>query len=156
LIIKQNPKNDEGIKIINLKEPQIQNLNFEGWHNIPYKNINASNDFIIEYRIFGKTGELIEKIRNQNAKLSDIARASLGCQAYNSSKHSKEDIQNRIYHSDFKIDNDYLPELTGSDVERYFYKQKKGQWIKYGPWLHDYRTIDWLQGPSVSLSRISI
>jgi len=49
---------------------------------------------------------------------------------------------------------EYLPELAGSDVARYIVDRKKGKWIKYGAWLHDYRTMDWLQGPRILVREI--
>jgi hypothetical protein len=48
-----------------------------------------------------------------------------------------------------------LPELAGKDVSRYSIKRERGEWIKYGPWLHDYRTIDWLTGPRILIREIA-
>jgi hypothetical protein len=90
-----------------------------------------------------------------NPKLEDIARVSLGCQAYNSSKHTKEQIQNRVFHSDTKLSEEYMEELAGSDVGRYFHQRLKGQWIKYGNWLHDYRSIDWLTGSRILIREVT-
>lgn len=86
--------------------------------------------------------------------LNSVARASLGCQAYNRTKHTAEQIANRVFHADRKLTNEYLPELAGNDVGRYLVKRQRGQWIKYGPWLHDYRTMDWLQGPRILIREI--
>ena len=55
----------------------------------------------------------------------------------------------------FRSNGLYLPELAGSDVSRYEYSRKKGQWIKYGPWLHDSRPMDWLTGPRILIREIS-
>ena len=107
-----------------------------------------------ETRLIGKRGAFVSKIVNRWNSLSKVARASLGCQAYNSSKHTKEQIINRVFHSDHKAGAEYLPELAGSDVARYIVDRKKGEWIKYGTWLHDYRTMDWLQGPRILVREI--
>jgi len=53
----------------------------------------------------------------------------------------KEQIEKRVFHSDRKVGKEYLPELAGNDVARYEINRERGQWIKYGPWLHDYRTM---------------
>ncbi len=87
--------------------------------------------------------------------MEDIARASLGCQAYNSSKHTKEEIINRVFHANARLNDEYLPELSGNDVGRYFIQKTKGKWIKYGPWLHDYRSRDWLEGPRILIREIT-
>jgi hypothetical protein len=107
-----------------------------------------------ETRLIGKCGAFVSKIVKRWNPLSKVSRASLGCQAYNSSKHTKEQIRNRVFHSDHKVGAEYLPELAGSDVARYIVDRKKGKWIKYGTWLHDYRTMDWLQGPRILVREI--
>lgn len=107
-----------------------------------------------EYRHSGKSGELIKRI-SKFPNLESSARVSIGCQAYNSSKHTAEQIRDRVFHAERKLSNDYLPELAGSDVGRYVLNRKKGAWIKYGPWLHDYRSMDWLTGPRIIIREIA-
>lgn len=108
-----------------------------------------------ETRLVGEVGELVLKLLKLCKPLSKVARASLGCQAYNSSKHTPEQIKNRVFHSPTKAGEEYLPELAGKDVGRYFIERKRGQWIKYGHWLHDYRTMDWLQGSRILVREIT-
>lgn len=112
------------------------------------------NGYVFETRMSGQEGNLVAKIINNLPKLDQVARASLGCQAYNSSKHSQEQIKNRVFHAPNKLSKEYLPELAGKDVSRYLIKRERGEWIKYGPWLHDYRTIDWLTGPRILIREI--
>ena len=109
----------------------------------------------IDIRLLSSEGKLASKIIAANKKLEEIARASIGCQAYNSGKHTQEQIQNRVFHSPIKLGEEYMEELAGNDVGRYLIERKKGQWIKYGPWLHDYRSIDWLTGPRILVREIT-
>ena len=113
-----------------------------------------SQGFEFEIRRSGNSGEFISRLLDNFPSLEMVARASLGCQAYNSSKHTKSQIKNRVFHSDIKLSEEYLPELAGNDVGRYIINRKKGKWIKYGPWLHDYRTMDWLTGPRILIREI--
>lgn len=117
------------------------------WLNIP--------EFRFEIRQTGKDGILAKSILNKFPPLENIARASLGCQAYNSLKHTQEQISNRVFHAPKKLSVEYLPELAGNDVGRYTLDRKKGEWIKYGPWLHDYRSMDWLTGPRILIREIA-
>jgi type I restriction-modification system DNA methylase subunit len=110
--------------------------------------------YVMETRLTGEEKALIERLVSQFPRLQSLARASLGCQAYNSSKHTAEQIENRVFHSDHKAGPEYLPELAGNDVSRYEINRQKGEWIKYGPWLHDYRTMDWLEGPRILIREI--
>jgi len=109
----------------------------------------------IETRLIGDTGLLVRKLLRVCVPLSSIARASLGCQAYNRTKHTPEQIRNRVFHASDKLGEEYLPELAGSDVGRYWISRTRGQWIKYGPWLHDYRTMDWFTGPRILIREIA-
>jgi type I restriction-modification system DNA methylase subunit len=115
----------------------------------------GKDGYCFETRLIGDAGALASRLITKFPRLDSVTRASLGCQAYNRSKHTPEQITKRIFHASYKIGKDYLPELTGSDVSRYLITRTKGGWIKYGPWLHDYRTIDWLQGPRILIREIA-
>jgi len=112
-------------------------------------------EFRFEIRQIGEVGELVKRIIGKFPPLEKVARASLGTQAYNSSKHTREQIEARVFHAPKKLSKEYLPELAGNDVGRYLIDRRKGQWIKYGPWLHDYRTMDWLTGPRILVREIA-
>lgn len=119
------------------------------------KSFLKVESFAIDIRSLTRDGKIVSKITKNFPPLEQVARASLGAQAYNSSKHSKSEIENRVFHSDKKLSKEYLPELAGNDVGRYTLDRKKGQWIKYGPWLHDYRSMDWLTGPRILIREIT-
>ncbi|MCY4539705.1 MAG: N-6 DNA methylase [Chloroflexi bacterium] len=140
----KNPENATTLEAL-LEAP----TNFVGQNNW-----RQSANYIFETRLVGKTGALILRILSDNPSLGDVARASLGCQAYNRTKHTQEQIKNRVFHSDKKQSEEYLPELAGRDVGRYVIERKRGTWIKYGPWLHDYRTMDWLEGARILIREI--
>jgi predicted type IV restriction endonuclease len=127
------------------------------WNKISQRELVSSNseDIVIEIRQIDQIGQIVGKIIASNPKLKNVARASLGCQAYNSSKHTQEQIKNRVFHSDVKLSQDYMRELAGKDVGRYTLEQIRGKWIKYGSWLHDYRTLDWLTGPRILIREIT-
>jgi type I restriction-modification system DNA methylase subunit len=110
---------------------------------VKQKNWLSDPEYRFELRQIGKKGDLVNRLVTEYPELEKVARASLGIQAYNSSKHTKEQIKNRVFHSYRKLSKEYLPELAGNDVNRYIIRRKKGQWIKYGSWLHDFRTMDW-------------
>ncbi|NLV27374.1 MAG: N-6 DNA methylase [Methanomicrobiales archaeon] len=116
---------------------------------------DSNADYQFETRLLGKKGEIIKTLLTKFPPLSVIARASLGCQAYNLSKHTKDEIEKRVFHSDIKLNDEYLPELAGNDIQRYQITKTRGSWIRYGPWLHDYRTIDWLTGPRILIREIT-
>ena len=122
--------------------------------HVSQKDWLSSAGYVIETRQHSPEGRLAAKLKEAFPPLASIARASLGCQAYNSSKHTKEQIQSRVFHAETKLSDEYMPELAGSDIGRYFSQQKKGKWIKYGSWLHDYRPLEMLKGPRILIREI--
>jgi hypothetical protein len=158
LLITQKKTAEKGHKII------VNNLPLDFHVEMLYQKKEGSilqadwlqdNKFRFEIRQSGIIGELVKKLTHTFPVLEDVARASLGIQAYNSSKHTREQIEKRVFHADRKLSKEYMPELAGNDVARYLIDRQKGQWIKYGPWLHDYRTMDWLTGPRILVREIA-
>jgi type I restriction-modification system DNA methylase subunit len=144
---------------VRVKRPRqidnIADLEVASVNEVSQKLWQSAEGYRFETRLVGDDGALAERLISQFSRLDTVARASLGCQAYNRSKHTLAQIEQRIFHAATKIDDDYFPELAGSDVSRYLIARTKGVWIKYGPWLHDYRTIDWLQGPRILIREIA-
>ncbi len=122
--------------------------------SLPQNAWLAAPGHAIETRATGPAGALARRLRAACPPLRQLARASLGCQAYNSLKHSPEQIRARVFHAATRRTKEYLPELAGKDVDRYCIDRQRGQWIRYGPWLHDYRPLDWLQGPRILVREI--
>ncbi|MFH1933795.1 MAG: N-6 DNA methylase [Pseudomonadota bacterium] len=152
---KCSVKADHRVSVKNPREAR-QSLSIEKAPSnfVLQKSWSNNEGYIFETRLVGELGKLIVKLMLEWPSLRAVARASLGCQAYNRSKHTPKQIADRVFHEQYKAGDDYLPELAGSDVERYEINRKRGQWIKYGPWLHDYRTMDWLQGSRILVREI--
>jgi hypothetical protein len=148
-------KNNEAIII---KKPEIvyeaYDIEEQESFKIDQKSWMNNENYQFETRLVGETGNFIGRLLKQYPALNATARASLGCQAYNKTKHTDEQIKNRVFHSKEKKGEQYLPELAGNDVQRYLINRTRGEWIKYGPWLHDYRTMDWLTGPRILIREI--
>ncbi|MBN1955820.1 MAG: N-6 DNA methylase [Anaerolineae bacterium] len=152
---KGNAEPNHLIFIKNIKEAsRAEDISKAKVVQVPQLEWQQADGFRFETRLIGEVGKFVSGVINTWPSLADVARASLGCQAYNSSKHTKEQIKNRVFHASHKVGDEYLPELAGSDVGRYTVERNRGQWIKYGPWLHDYRTMDWLEGPRILIREI--
>ncbi len=100
-------------------------------------------------------GKLAKRIIEGNRRLDSLARVSIGCQAYNRTKHSDEIVESRAFHANSKRTPEHLLEVGGSQVGRYSVRIEPDQWIRYGEWLHDYREPDWLVGPRVFIREIT-
>ncbi|WP_028828463.1 Eco57I restriction-modification methylase domain-containing protein [Proteocatella sphenisci] len=114
----------------------------DNWLNI----IDKSNDQII----------ICKKITNNSIPFSDISDISQGLIPYDKYRgHSIETIKNRVWHSDFKKDETYRPELAGKDVNRFSIKWNGKIWISYGDWLAAPRKKEYFNSERILIREIT-
>jgi type I restriction-modification system DNA methylase subunit len=91
------------------------------------------------------------------ATLKDFFDFKKGMQPYEKGKgippQTREMMNDRIYHSDTKIDDSYLPLLKARNVQRYMQKGTSG-FIKYGENLAAQRSKNLFEGKRILLNRI--
>jgi len=138
---------------------KIRSLNYGGSENedaidVSQKEIETSDTARIAVDQTKESKLLLDKINDCSIKLEEIADLAIGVQAYNSLKHTQEQIDNRVFHSDVKESDNYLPQVAGSDVSRYSIHFDGSTWIKYGSHLHDCRDIRYLEGPRLLVRQI--
>lgn len=109
----------------------------------------------IEVRQSATEADILDKIRDHGVELNEITEVSIGIQAYNRTKHTEEQIENRVFHADHKKSEDYLPEISGQDVSRYHVTHDGETWVKYGDHLHDYRPMRYFSDPRILVREIT-
>ncbi len=99
--------------------------------------------------------ELIDKI-NAFTKLSKFCDVSQGYIPYDKYRgQSEETIKNRIFHSNFKIDETYKVEIKGGDIKSYFVNLDTGKYVKYGKHLANPREQKYFINPRILISEIT-
>ena len=68
-------------------------------------------------------------------------------------KQKKEDKEKKIFHSEIKKNDDYMPSLSGKDLQRYFVKPSGG-YVRYGPHLAAPRNPKLYNGKRILLRKI--
>src|SRR5690606_2381307 len=63
------------------------------------------------------------------------------------------DKENRVFNSHIKIDDGYLPELRGKNLNP-FNICWNGEHVKYGPWLAEPRQFDFFNGKKILIRKI--
>lgn len=80
--------------------------------------------------------QLVSKIEANSEKLINCAEFCLGLTPYDKYRgHTKEQIENRVFHSTYQKDETFRKLLAGNDVKRYFVSWGGEEWISYGDWL---------------------
>lgn len=89
----------------------------------------------IEFRITPEEKRIIDKIRSKSAFLSKFGDVIQGITPYDSYQgQSKEIIESRAYHFDFKKDSTCGKWLEGKNLNRYTITWDN-KWLSYGDWL---------------------
>jgi hypothetical protein len=106
-----------------------------------YLSINQNvwlnnNDLIFSFDLVNADSEIIIKCETNSLRLEECSKFSLGITPYDKYKgHSQEQINNKVFHSDYKKDETYKPLLLGNDVKYYQVVWNGRTWICYGDWL---------------------
>jgi hypothetical protein len=110
---------------------------------------------LINNRIY----KILEKIELNSTLLGSgekkICDFSLGITPYDKYKgHTKEQIKNKVFHAERKIDEFYKPLISGGDIARYIVKWSGKNYIKYGSWLGAPRNERFFTEPRIIIRQI--
>ncbi len=96
---------------------------------------------------------IIRKMEEGGVKLEDIADIVSGMVPYESGKGTPkqtiEDVKNRIYDADYKMDESYLQYIVGGNIQKFTVTPDATKWIKFGSNLAAPRNFDYSQNKIV-------
>lgn len=100
---------------------------------------------------------LLEKIERKSLPLRECADVKAGLQAYEVGKgkpaQTEENKKQRIYHSNIKINDNFLPYIDGRDVQRYLLGWS-GEYLQYGDGLASPRKLSLFSNPRILVRQI--
>ena len=119
-------KNDEDI---NFQKLRIKNFDRQIWQ----KDENSKFNIFISPEI----SALLDKIEKDTSQLIKYSDFSLGITPYDKYKgHSQELIKNKEFHSKEKINDEYVPLISGKNITRFFVDGEAiNEFLRYGDWL---------------------
>ncbi|MFC1955265.1 Eco57I restriction-modification methylase domain-containing protein [Chloroflexota bacterium] len=83
-----------------------------------------------------KQEEILFKLRAASEDLETMCEFCLGLTPYDKySGHTKEQIEERVFHATQRLGKTYKPLLESGDVDRYIIEWNGHEWINYGDWL---------------------
>lgn len=114
-------------------------------------------DFVFNISLTPQDIELKRKISSDSQRLDELAEVKFGVKIYEVGKgnppQTKEDTKGKIYESDIKVDDSYVPYLEGKDINSYVYKWDN-KWMKYGDNLAAPRKPEYFEGKRILVRRI--
>ena len=98
---------------------------------------------------------IIEKMKENSRDLFSYVETSLGITPYDKYKgHDEATIKDRKFHSPTKIDETYVPLISGSNISRYSISDSVDEYLKYGDWLGAPRERRFFEGNNIVVRQI--
>ncbi|SMD43051.1 Type I restriction-modification system methyltransferase subunit [Aquiflexum balticum DSM 16537] len=143
-------KNRNKIEINEFKDKQLIFRHF-----VNQERFEKNEGFIFDVEISEALIPLFEKVIKHTEKVGNILDVIRGINPYDKyTGQEAEVISSRAYHSNFKKDSTFVPELKGQHVGRYFYNWDEKHYISYGDWLAAPRPIEYFSGPRIVFREI--
>lgn len=166
LICTLNKKaNFNNVKVIKVKQPTSSSFeNSISKTNFIKQEVWLKNkEFTINLNYNPKIQKIINKMRQLSAPLKEKFRVSQGIVPYARTEFYKimskieadKIVDERLWHSNSKLDQYFKPELKGEDVTRFQVLWNGVQWVKYGDWLARSREKEFFTNPRVLLREIT-
>ena len=158
IISKDNNQNTD-IYIFNTVQINSDNFVYKKFKQESFiKNENKIDIFIDKGE-----NQIFEKIKAISISLSDVATPCSGYNPYevgkgiapNGKPHTKETVKTKPYHSNFRVDDSWKPNIIGRDLKRYFLNIANKKWIRYGEWLAAPRNPENFQGKRILVQEIT-
>ncbi len=150
---KNNDKNIFGAFYKNDQEIDFGSLEYQIFDREKWKE-----DENKKFNIFvsPEATQVINKIESLNTDtFEDYCEFSLGITPYDSYKgHSQKQIKIKAFHSETKKGKDYVPLISGRNVQKYIVSVEIREYLKYGDWLGAPRKRKFFTKPRVIVRQI--
>ncbi len=142
--------NDNEILIWGFEKGVIESKN-----TIPQSRFSANEKFVFDVEVDESTSYILQKTRNNVTVLSELYEITRGINPYDALRgQSKETIENRAYHANFKKDDTFVPQIRGKHTQKYFYEWDGKDYISYGNWLAAPRDEKFFKGDRIVFREI--
>jgi len=97
---------------------------------------------------------IVNKLRSSHKTFGDWFNIQRGVQPYSRSKHNEKQITNKFLHASARLSDEYLPELQGNELSRYYVNPKRVSYIRYCDEIASSRSINIFQGERLVVRRL--
>ncbi|HLF47082.1 MAG TPA: TaqI-like C-terminal specificity domain-containing protein [Chitinophagaceae bacterium] len=133
----------------------FKNNEFVFKHNLNQEDFYKNDNLVFAVELDSGLQLLIEKIRNGAIEIGEILDVTRGINPYDIyTGQAKEIIETKAYHSTYKKDDTFVPELRGKHVSRYNYNWDGEHYISYGDWLAAPRNPKYFTGKRILFREI--
>jgi len=124
-------------------------------HSKEQSSFKLNEGYILDVEVNAELKRTLMKLRNNSKYLSDEFEITRGVNPYDKYRgQSQEIIKSKAYHSSFKKDHTFQPELRGKHISIYHYKWDEKHFISYGDWLAAPRDPKFFKEPRILFREI--
>ncbi|MEZ4801137.1 MAG: TaqI-like C-terminal specificity domain-containing protein [Gelidibacter sp.] len=124
-------------------------------HTIEQSRFLKNEAFVFDVEINDEILPIIDKMKSNVVLVGELFDVTRGVNPYDrNTGQAPEIISNRAYHSSFKKDESFVPELKGLHASRYSYSWDKKHFISYGNWLAAPRQKKYFEGERIIFREI--
>ena len=135
----------------------IDNGKFRFKNNFDSNSFNKNSNKNFTVTINKKNQIIISKLLEKSISLSELFNTTSGIKEYQVGKgkpnQTIEEVKNRTFNSNSKINETYLPELRGKNLAKYSFKWQN-EYISYGIWLAEPRLKTFFEGDKILIRQI--
>ncbi|CAM1346379.1 Eco57I restriction-modification methylase domain-containing protein [Tenacibaculum crassostreae] len=138
-------------------ENKILELNVSNFDIKKVKIASWKNSIDNQFQVWQNETDIsiIKKVSNQSNIGSDYLDVCQGIVPYSTEHLSKEQIKERIYHSNKKEDGNYGKWVQGRSIKRYCIDDSVEEYLNYGDWLHRSRKSKYFNGDRILIQEIT-
>jgi len=122
--------------------------------NVPVKSIRDDLSNRLSITLSLEAAPVLLKLKASSLKFGDWFDIQRGVQPYSRRKHSEEQIKQRFLHSKSMRSKEYLPELQGKELSRYWIEPNRISYIRYCDDIASRRPLRIFQGERIVLRRL--
>jgi hypothetical protein len=101
-----------------------------------------------------KAAPVLAKLKAAPLTFGDWFEIQRGVQPYSRKKHSEEQIAKRFLHATLRRSKEYLPELQGNELSRYWIQPERASFLRYCDDIASTRPMKMFQGERIVLRRL--
>jgi hypothetical protein len=114
----------------------FEKTNYRTKHFVEQSRFSQNKKSTFDVEISKESESIFKKIEKSSVNLCQIADITRGINPYDSYRgQDPEVIKNQLYHSSFKKDETFVPEIRGKHVNRYSILWDGQSYVSYGSWL---------------------
>ncbi|HZP83284.1 MAG TPA: N-6 DNA methylase [Chthonomonadaceae bacterium] len=121
---------------------------------VPVSSVRSDAECRLSVLLSNNIAPILSKLRGAEVCFGDWFQIQRGIQPYSRKKHSEKQIKARFLHADAPLNDEYMPELQGSELSRYWAASERKSYIRYCDEIASSRPRSLFEGERIVLRRL--